>query len=85
MHLTCPLVPDNGPLQPWQKVEGEADTSNRKNREKRQRLGAPGHKGKMKQRRHQVPHDQNGQIGRAIIRAVVVQGLAANLTGIIDL
>ncbi len=42
------------------------------------RLGAELDEDDMQQRRHQVPHQQDRQIGRAVIGAVVVEFLLAD-------
>lgn len=85
MHPSCPLKRNDTALQSGQKVEREADAANRKNREQDERVGTPVHKGDVQERREKVTDNEDRQIGRAVIGALMCQVLFADGAVVTDL
>lgn len=78
MHPSRPLKRNDTALQSGQKVEREADAANRKNRKQDQRIGTPVHKGDVQEWRKKVADNEDCQIGRAVIGALMGQVLFAD-------
>lgn len=80
MHPAGPLDANDDTLQSGQKVERQGHAANRKNRGQHQRIRAKLGECHVQQRCHQMPDDQDCEVGRAIIGAVMVQILSAGRT-----
>ena len=78
VHLPGPLKRDHRPLQSGQKVKRETYTSNSECGEQHQRLRVEPEEDEMQHRRHQVTHNEDCQVSRAVIRAVMREILAAH-------
>ena len=72
MHTLGPLNGDDDPFQPWKKVKRERDAANRKDAEKYEWFRSVRNENNVEERSHQVTDDQNCQIGRTVIGAMVV-------------
>ena len=76
MHTPRPLKRDKRPFQSGQKVEGQCDGANRETGEQHQGFRLPCHVDTAQGWGHQVPDDQNRQIGGAIVGAVILLAIA---------
>lgn len=85
MHAARPLDRNHKPLEARQKVEGQTDTENRKDDDHHNWLGAKPCPCEVDQNRKQVADNKDRQISRAIVCAVVVKRLLADITLVRDL
>ena len=85
MHPLGPLQRHQRAFQARQQKQGQRHGQGGEDRGQHQRLGPVSDKDEVDQGGQDVTYDQDGQIGRAIVGALVVQRLAADRTRVADL
>ena len=78
MHPLGPLQRHQHALQARQQEQRQRHRADREDRGQGQRVGAEFHEHEKDRRRQNMPDDQDGQIGRTVIGALVIQRLVAD-------
>ena len=85
MHKEGPLQGHEGPLDRRQQHEGQDHREREPQRGVKPHGRAVGHLDGQNEAHHDMAHDDNREVGRRVVGAVMVQGLAAMGTIVRDL